>query len=135
MSGTGGTPYSSEKLKRIPKGKVKCTKCNTEKRARDFGWVARGNTGKLQLNTKICVSCRNTASRLVRSLKKENPYPKNSRCQCCNRISIKLCCDHSHKNGKFRGYICVDCNTAIGKLGDNIVGVKRALRYLQNSKK
>ena len=134
MSGYGNS-YSEEKLKRIPKGNIVCIKCNKEKQARDFGWVARGNLGKLQLNTKICVTCRSTASRLVRSLKKKHPYPKNSRCYCCNKKVDKLCCDHSHKNGKFRGYLCVDCNTGIGKLGDSIIGIKRALRYLENCKK
>jgi hypothetical protein len=127
--------YTAEKLKNIPNVKITCIKCNTEQIARDFAWVARGDHAKLQLNSKICLTCRNAASKLVRSLRKKHLCPKNSKCSCCKRVVHQLYCDHSHKSGKFRGYLCVDCNTGIGKLGDSIIGVKRALRYLQNSKK
>jgi hypothetical protein len=127
--------YSAEKLKNIPNVKITCIKCNTEQIARDFAWVARGDTAKLQLNSKVCLTCRNAAHKLVRSLRKKHLYPKNSKCSCCKKIVHQLHCDHSHKSGKFRGYLCVDCNTGIGKLGDSIIGVKRALRYLQNIKK
>lgn len=29
--------------------------------------------------------------------------------------------------------LCFDCNTSIGKLGDNIEGLQRALRYLEKA--
>ena len=32
---------------------------------------------------------------------------------------------------KYRGFLCHFCNTGIGKLGDDIEGVTRALRYLE----
>jgi cell division protein FtsI/penicillin-binding protein 2 len=66
----------------------------------------------------------------VEQLRKIYPYPKNSKCHCCGRKE-KLHLDHDYKNKKFRGYLCNSCNTGLGKLGDNKVGLKRALRYLE----
>lgn len=39
--------------------------------------------------------------------------------------------DHCHVTGHVRGLLCAGCNTAIGKLGDNVEGLKRALSYLE----
>lgn len=42
-----------------------------------------------------------------------------------------LCVDHDHQTGKVRGILCRTCNLGIGKLGDQLEGVKRAAEYLQ----
>jgi len=42
-----------------------------------------------------------------------------------------LCADHCHETGKVRGLLCNTCNTALGKLGDNVAGLKSALEYVQ----
>lgn len=41
--------------------------------------------------------------------------------------------DHDHVTGKVRGILCHYCNTALGKLGDNIENLQRAIRYLQKA--
>jgi len=41
--------------------------------------------------------------------------------------------DHDHFTGKVRGILCGNCNTGIGKLGDNIQGIKQALEYLERN--
>ena len=38
--------------------------------------------------------------------------------------------DHCHETGLVRGLLCDPCNQGIGFLGDNSVGVSRALQYL-----
>jgi hypothetical protein len=43
----------------------------------------------------------------------------------------RLHVDHSHEDGHVRGILCGRCNPALGLLGDNIAGLERALRYLQ----
>jgi hypothetical protein len=40
--------------------------------------------------------------------------------------------DHDHRTGMVRGVLCSSCNTALGRLGDNVEGVRRALYYLEN---
>jgi hypothetical protein len=59
--------------------------------------------------------------------------PKPRKCEACPRReeSRRLHVDHDHKRKRFRGWLCSNCNTGIGLLGDNIVGLKRALRYLE----
>src|SRR5690606_973341 len=49
-------------------------------------------------------------------------------CECCGQLPGKksLAVDHCHETGKFRGWLCTNCNTGIGKLGDGIEGLIRA---------
>ncbi|MBD0837972.1 endonuclease VII domain-containing protein [Streptomyces sp. TRM68416] len=39
--------------------------------------------------------------------------------------------DHCHETGKVRGVLCFNCNSAIGKLGDDPDAVRRAAAYLE----
>lgn len=62
---------------------------------------------------------------------------QDSKCGIClkaignTRASLNV--DHDHKTGIVRGVLCSSCNTAIGRLGDNAEGIKRALYYLENT--
>lgn len=50
-------------------------------------------------------------------------------CWCCQeRIATAI--DHCHSTGKVRGALCLLCNTGIGKLGDSIEGLQKAIDYL-----
>jgi hypothetical protein len=39
--------------------------------------------------------------------------------------------DHCHTEGNIRGLLCDHCNTGLGKLGDNIEGLMKAVEYLK----
>jgi len=55
-------------------------------------------------------------------------------CECCKEPPTEkrpLVYDHCHVTMAFRGILCDRCNTAIGKLGDNIQGLKNAIKYLE----
>ncbi|MFH9431825.1 endonuclease VII domain-containing protein [Streptomyces sp. NPDC017615] len=41
--------------------------------------------------------------------------------------------DHCHKTGRVRGVLCFNCNSAIGKLGDDPEAVRRAAAYLEGN--
>jgi hypothetical protein len=41
--------------------------------------------------------------------------------------------DHCHKTGKVRGVLCFNCNSAIGKLGDDPDIGRRAVAYLEGN--
>lgn len=58
-------------------------------------------------------------------------------CELCGNPPRKkiLAVDHDHATGKFRGWLCWHCNTALGKFGDNLAGVQLALNYLNRAKK
>ena len=59
--------------------------------------------------------------------------PRPDYCECCLKPSAPedLSFDHDHETGNFRGWLCTNCNTGIGKLGDSIKGIENALRYLR----
>lgn len=45
-----------------------------------------------------------------------SPYPEDSRCQLCSRLNPgghKLCLEHDHVTGQFRGWVCRICNSTI----------------------
>jgi hypothetical protein len=61
------------------------------------------------------------------------PMPDRCELRGCLPGKFSLVRDHNHRTGKFRGWICALCNTALGKLGDDIEGVQQALDYLRRS--
>lgn len=54
-------------------------------------------------------------------------------CACCFQKPRAFVLDHIHGTTHFRGYLCNSCNTGIGKLGDNVAGLERAIEYLKRS--
>ncbi|MFE7628779.1 endonuclease VII domain-containing protein [Streptomyces sp. NPDC057509] len=41
--------------------------------------------------------------------------------------------DHCHRAGRVRGVLCFNCNSAIGKLGDDPDALRRAIAYLEGN--
>lgn len=40
--------------------------------------------------------------------------------------------DHNHDTGKFRGVLCLMCNTLLGMANDNVDILKKAIQYLED---
>lgn len=89
----------------------------------------------------------NTRQSWLRRLKKlgvtEDRYQKlfaaqDGRCAICSRREegkfAKLCADHCHESGKFRGLLCNRCNQALGLMGDSILALQAAIRYLEDAR-
>ena len=57
---------------------------------------------------------------------------QEGKCACCGKPK-PLVVDHMHGTSHVRGLLCHGCNTGIGKLGDDIEGVQRALDYLTST--
>ena len=95
----------------------------------------RRNLGQYRANGSVrwnanCTACLAVMYRTRRDLEKLHPRPPpGSLCECCGRVA-QLHLDHDHKTGDFRGFLCLNCNTGIGKFGDEIEGVAKALAYL-----
>jgi len=57
-------------------------------------------------------------------------------CALCGRPpkSKSLSVDHDHETGQIRGLLCPPCNSALGRLGDAIDGLHRAVAYLETAR-
>ena len=87
-------------------------------------------TGKLYLNS-ACRPCHNHRVNVVAKLKQTHPHPPaGAPCECCGRVS-KLLFDHTHGSDELRRWICRECNSGIGLLGDSAVSLRKALAYLE----
>lgn len=115
-----------------------CNKCRLLKDASQFyPWPSSdGFTG----SCKNCSEYR-TSDRKHYLKKKYNITPKEyetlytkqkSQCALCERKFQRLAIDHDHQTGKIRGLLCIACNTGIGKLGDTIPALEKAIKYLLN---
>jgi hypothetical protein len=64
---------------------------------------------------------------------RKNAPPKPDNCDICHE-NKKLELDHLHGTTKARGWVCRNCNTGIGALGDTLDKVLRAAIYLEKDK-
>jgi hypothetical protein len=55
-------------------------------------------------------------------------------CDLCGKQADNLHIDHDHSTGQVRGVLCSSCNTGLGKLGDTIEGLQRAITYLERGR-
>ena len=88
----------------------------------------------------VCDACR-TSLRLygIDRVEANELIKKQGGCAICQKSTSfggnssmqRAAVDHCHVTGKVRGILCTGCNTAIGKLGDSVEGVMRAVRYLE----
>ncbi len=107
--------------------------------ARGHDHEGTGQSFRIKSN-RNCYECsKATPSKRRYDLKKrgipEPTTPEPSVCESCGRPepTRALAVDHDHETGKFRGWLCSQCNTGMGKLGDNIEGLKKALAYLERA--
>lgn len=109
-----------------------CTKCNRAKLHCHFRLcrLYKGVTDGEYMRSE-CRSCEKVAGKQLRKAKVEAP-PKPKVCDCCKRKTNNFVLDHDHKTGKFRGWLCRNCNQGIGKLGDDIKSLEKAIDYLRN---
>lgn len=100
-----------------------CKPCNAAwARARNKKRIAAGESthSPSQLREKYGCSPEEYKERMATS----------DSCEVCGSI-YRLQYDHCHDTMKFRGVLCWECNSGIGKLGDTLEGLRRALNYLE----
>lgn len=54
-------------------------------------------------------------------------------CEICAR-HLPLVWDHDHSDGAFRGWICDDCNVALGRFEDSTERMQKAIAYLNRQR-
>jgi hypothetical protein len=100
-------------------------------------------SGKSSYRTE-CKQCSREKAVLRKKLEKFWPRPTDIdyKCPICNKTEIELkdkgrwadrsiwCLDHNHLTEEFRGWICNNCNVAIGRLSDDPNIALKAFKYL-----
>lgn len=76
----------------------------------------------------VCTSAARAAR--IKHLYGDTITKKPDSCEICGLVK-PLVMDHDHESGNFRGWLCTPCNTGLGKLGDSIAGLQRAIEYLK----
>jgi hypothetical protein len=91
-----------------------------------------------------CKECGKKQNKIRNELKKlHGQPPKDYNCPVCKReyndiqyLGTKKnnwCLDHDHKTGKFRGWLCHDCNKALGFFKDDVSLMKSAIEYVEKN--
>lgn len=55
----------------------------------------------------------------------------NKGCEACGTKEGRLCMDHNHETGQFRGILCHSCNAALGLLKDSPEKICGLLAYIE----
>ena len=109
-----------------------CKECHEIFPAMAFNIKSLRSDGAYYLEKK-CRQCHTIIEKERREVRKIAP-PKPERCERCHKKTKKLEVDHLHGTFTFRGWLCTDCNSGMGKLGDDLPGVLQAAVYLENDK-
>lgn len=80
-----------------------------------YGITIEDYNNKLIEQNGVCAICE----------KKETKF--DPRANDFRRLSV----DHNHKNGKIRGLLCTNCNTALGRFNDDIKMLYNTINYLK----
>jgi hypothetical protein len=106
-----------------------CKRCGEQRDESDFGICARTSRGVFR--RKTCRFCA-AADAMQRRRLAEIVGPRAHACEICRREGPTEL-DHDHNTGAFRGWLCTLCNTGLGRLGDDVAGVRRAIAYMERS--
>ncbi|MFD4633240.1 endonuclease VII domain-containing protein [Streptomyces sp. NPDC058284] len=121
----------------VPEGHKLCRTCDQIKPHAE--WHCNG-TASDGLSTR-CKACRAIQGR-EGHLKRQYGMTEAERDEMiASQMGLCVIClsapaahvDHCHETGKVRGVPCFNCNSAIGKLGDDPDTVRRAAAYLEGT--
>lgn len=125
-----------------------CTKCGTEYPLTEqfFGRNQSTNTGGDKYFRPECKNCTKEASQgKNQAYKIAGKPPTPDIGACCDRCGrdpgpkknnprkAKLVFDHCHDTLIHRGWLCDNCNRAMGMLGDDISGMILSAKYIAKS--
>ncbi len=59
--------------------------------------------------------------------------PKPESCNICGSMA-RIVFDHDHATGKFRGWLCNECNAILGYSRENPITLRKLAEYLEGKK-
>ncbi|MFE0106810.1 endonuclease VII domain-containing protein [Streptomyces sp. NPDC059009] len=121
----------------VPEGHKHCLSCDDVKPWSEWHRNATASDG---LSTR-CKSCRAAEGRahylkrqygMTEAERDEMIAAQNGLCAICLKAPA-VHVDHCHSTGRVRGVLCFNCNSAIGKLGDDPDVIRRAIAYVEGT--
>jgi hypothetical protein len=103
--------------------------------------VSSGMKGRHHTDeTKKKISVKNwKGGELTRRQKNELKCGRRTpeRCDICSALGQEfkkgLCFDHDHNTGKFRGWLCPNCNTVLGLAKESVMIFESLIKYIKNN--
>lgn len=108
-----------------------CSKCRETKPLDAFNILKTGALGRTP-SCRACINLRGLAyTKRTRELRSTRQRP--DRCEVCQSLPGKraLNWDHDHTTGKFRGWLCAHCNSALGHVMDSTARLWQLIGYLE----
>ena len=109
-----------------------CKECHKIFPAMAFTTKSLRSDGAYYLEKK-CRQCHTILEKERREVRKIAP-PKPDACDSCHKKNKKLELDHKHGTLIFKGWVCGDCNSGGGRLGDTLEGVLQHAVYLEKDR-
>ena len=120
--------------------------CNVCHRLLDVNMFQKNQNGKNNRTVRrpSCNDCRNIidgkdmSAADKKNMEQIKPDMKIWTCPICKKTTIpgltsKVVCDHDHRTGRPRAWICDSCNTGLGRFKDDQKLLENAIEYLNNS--
>ncbi|MDX2540895.1 endonuclease VII domain-containing protein [Streptomyces sp. WI04-05B] len=134
-----GREARGKKVRRVdvPEGHKHCLGCDEVRHWSEWHRNAAASDG-LSTRCKPCRAVKGRADHLKRQYgmteaeRDEMIASQMGLCVICLKAP-PVHVDHCHETGRVRGVLCFNCNSAIGKLGDDPDAVRRAAAYLEGS--
>lgn len=120
--------------------------CNVCNRLLDVDMFEKNQNGKDNRTVRrpSCRDCRDIidgvdmSAEEKRQMDKIKPHMEIWTCPICKKTTVpgltsKVVCDHNHKTGHPRAWICDSCNTGLGRFKDDINLLNSAIDYLKDN--
>ena len=119
----------------VPAGHKLCRQCGEVKPHSEWHRNATASDG-LATRCKACKAVQGRQGHLKRAYgiteaDRQGLVASQGGVCCICLAALPEHVDHCHETGRVRGVLCFNCNSAIGKLGDDPDAVRRAAAYLE----
>ncbi|MFC8078689.1 endonuclease VII domain-containing protein [Streptomyces sp. NPDC057307] len=121
----------------VPRGHKRCPQCGEVKSYAEWELNPTSSDGYASY-CKLCRAQRNQESYFKRkygiTMAERDEMISSQMGICVICLSAPAAhVDHCHETGRVRGVLCFNCNSAIGKLGDDPDTLRRAIAYLEGN--
>lgn len=128
--------YRKKYPDRVKESSRKSYKANPKKRMNSHRkwWLKNKDKPYWRNRTREYANKAREAHRKKKLLAATGKEKAPKRCEICKGTG-KICFDHCHKRGHFRGWLCQNCNFAIGHARDNPRILRKLASYLEEGRK